>query len=137
MREIKFRAWDKTNSKMLIDSNLWIHIYPQKNISEDSVANLPDYHTSETPCEIGYDARTDLEVMQFTGLLDKNGKELYEGDIVKCIITSGNRKEPENYIINVEYEDGAFVARYYLGQIHKEIEIIGNIYENPDLIKEI
>ena len=62
MREIKFRAWDKVNNKMYD----WKYLFSFK-----SVCGLFD--------------NSNLELMQFTGLLDSSGKEIYEGDIVKCI----------------------------------------------------
>lgn len=89
------------------------------------------------------------EVMQFTGLLDKNGKEIYEGDIVQWWIEGTQRFADE--LLRVEWHKSGFVlfsklfnrfatknggycsteqARDYL----RHSEVIGNIYENPDLI---
>ena len=75
---------------------------------------------------------------QYTGLKDKNGTEIYEGDIVKI--------DEENYKYIVKFYDGCFVGvsiydEHYeqakiLGNLFTlEIEIIGNIYDNPDLLK--
>lgn len=135
MREIKFRAWDKTNKVMLTNKDLWIHIYPQEDIKETSVANLPDYHIGEQPNDISYDPRTDLEVMQFTGLKDKNGKEIYESDILED-------EEGDRFL--VRYTSSArFVADLYgeKGFVYDEFAlddghwmIIGNEYEHPDLL---
>ena len=85
--------------------------------------------------------RSDLELMQFTGLLDKNGKEIYEGDIVK---------DSEEKLLTIEWDAHhvAFVAsdrwmewlRGYGNSGNpyeaRQCEIIGNIYENPELIKD-
>lgn len=122
MREIKFRAWN--GGQML------------KNIPIEAVTlagDLDFYGTS-------------LHLMQYTGLKDKNGKEIYEGDIVKYKRING-----KEIIAEIEWrgEDGCY---YYFN--HKEpvdsdvsnkestffiattiTEIIGNIYENPELIK--
>jgi len=124
MREILFRAWDKTNNLMLDHKDLWIHIYPQKYISEISSANIPDYHICDIdklPNENYYDARTDLVIMQFTGLYDINGKEIFEGDIIK--------KHFEYSEIEI-IKDIRFLPTYDLSKS----EIIGNIFENPELI---
>src|SRR4051812_17759551 len=65
MRTIKFRAWDKANNKFHYDFDL---------TSQFDGRISWNYETTEL---------TDIELMQFTGLLDKNGKEIYEGDILK------------------------------------------------------
>ncbi len=71
-------------------------------------------------------------VCQFTGLLDKNGKEIYEGDITIEVWYSEDRacfiaemKEPQNDVVDI-----------LGGYDTQRMEIIGNIYDNPDLIKE-
>lgn len=76
-------------------------------------------------------------VMQFTGLLDRNGKEIYEGDIVKY------RTYP-NEIVDIKFEKGAFTAGEHNGSstatrpkliVGRLVEIIGNKFENPELLK--
>ena len=76
-----------------------------------------------------------LVVMQYTGLKDKNGKEIYEGDLVTN--QSRNNKQPHPVI----FKQGKFIAFYqnlaydFAPEIDiEQIEIIGNIYENPELV---
>jgi uncharacterized phage protein (TIGR01671 family) len=93
----------------------------------------------------------DCELMQFTGLKDKNGKEIYEGDIVRYKNISGFPAEDDykdsaknvEYIKEVKFIDGKFYPRpdgsfpedgYYAWR-NWDFEIIGNIYENADLLK--
>ena len=81
----------------------------------------------------------ELKRCQYTGLKDKNGKEIYEGDLLQLITFEG---DGEILAYPVEYEDGCFGIRtngeylaelkYYIDMSFVEAEIIGNIYENPE-----
>ncbi len=114
MREIKFRAWDK------IDGVLWQWLALEQ--SGFKIINDPSHI-----------------IMQYTGLKDKNGKEIYEGDLLQLITFEG---DGEILAYPVEYEDGCFGIRtngeylaelkYYIDMSFVEAEIIGNIYENPE-----
>ena len=121
-REIKFRAWDKETKKMFENETL--------------CSEFSNWYVWIMDGQVG----RDIELMQFTGLKDKNGKEIYEGDIVKFYYLGWHTSEV------VYMSDGFYVktnghiedVRENLGLAFpfKDIEIIGNIYENPDLIKQ-
>jgi uncharacterized phage protein (TIGR01671 family) len=133
MRPIKFRAWDKNENVMFQVggfANLDYDLENQFNyvtISQES-ENRPEESTPRTK---------GIELMQFTGLLDKNGREIYEGDILQ--VQSGNTFGSAD----VRFENGSFcmktVTNYIFWMHYLEddavIEIIGNVYENPELLK--
>ena len=76
--------------------------------------------------------REDYVVMQFTGLVDKNGKEIYEGDIFQFF--NGNNQPVFSCPSVVEWVESD--ARFSAWSPRENAVIIGNIYENPELLKE-
>lgn len=109
MRPIKFRAWIN---------------------SRDAFVDVSQHYDIDSEGELYQIDFKNIILMQFTGLLDKNGKEVYEGDVVKYMDDEG-----EEGIQEVEYWDliGGFMP---LLNIHDcEFEVVGNIYENPELLK--
>jgi hypothetical protein len=83
----------------------------------------------------------DFVLMQFTGLHDKNGKEIYEGDIVRIIVAKRNYTvEYNDYCFKLIHADPKLQRMiwgplYRLQELNFEVEIIGNIFETPELLK--
>lgn len=144
MRDIKFRAWDKKYEGMREVLTLSV-------VSKEVIVKTATSMRAR-PLE-------EVELMQFTGLKDRNGREIYEGDIV-CIedqivadnIGGFNRYEPLNHLAEVRFVSSAFGAEirelaeglgrgfYTFSRLQSEIdissiEVIGTIYENPELLK--
>ncbi len=130
MREIKFRAWVK-DRKAIFEVVLINYVTKKVTYLLERVGHL---------LNIRHDKFNNVELMQYTGLKDKNGKEIYEGDIVKLRANHG--------IGVVKYYDewGAFVVEYIkprqlavlgMNYYKEDIEILGNIYQNLELYEEV
>ena len=138
MRELKFRIWVKDEERYYDESGEesflivpnGIVLYISEEYEEDG-----EWFTDKTS------ATDDVVVEQYTGLKDKNGKEIYEGDRIKI--------EGSDTIYTVEYGRGVWVARFgdesgdnicLFHYVRKDMvlyaEVIGNIHENPELLKE-
>lgn len=103
MREIKFRIWSKKTGKFISP------VLPQK------FHLLPNLY----------------DVQQFTGLTDRLGVEIYEGDI----LTDTSLSEPHVIIVDFSDDYYGFYPMCSREFDNKSLEVIGNIYENPELIK--
>ena len=115
-REIKFRVWAVASKKMFLPSNeegweiITGEIYPKPNTI----------------------------LMQYTGLKDKNGKEIYDGDIIKLENTLNRIIWLDGYACFALIEDGGIKPYTLYEQFsHREPEVIGNIYENSELLSKL
>lgn len=125
-RELKFRVWDNKLKEM----NLFLKIENGEDLMHFSCINTD---------------KNRFEIMQFTGLSDANGKEIYEGDILEINGDFEQTTKCDPFIFEVVFNEGAFQIR----QIHKEstyqatmhefikfMKIVGNIYENHELLEK-
>lgn len=151
-RETKFRAWD--GNKMIYNGD---KVFPQhfshalKNVTEPCMVfhNQIQILVCETQLPDATDKHFDhisyvpaKEFMQFIGELDKNGREIYSGDVLGPMDNDFRPEYKGNWV--VVYDGGTFAAEGNSERIStwipywvpdKQIEIIGNKYENPDLLK--
>lgn len=125
-REIKFRAW---NYKEMI-----YNVSIRNSLIQNHIDKFDYIKSSNYP------------IMQFTGLHDKNGKEIYEGDVYKtekgnscyqimfvngCVVGGKTEKEYMPLSWDVSESNNTIVE----DDFYKEIEVVGNIYETPELLK--
>lgn len=125
-REIKFRAWSKVEEEMVYGIDL---------TTQDGTAHPINGNWDNI---MSLDER--VELMQYTGLKDKNGVEIYEGDIVQWYDSEPNIDWYGNVQGQVIWQDGAFFVPAkgdFSSWLHDlgELKVIGSIYENPELLK--
>lgn len=156
MREIKFRAWDELEKRM----------WTLEDAGEDSGHGSVQYFSENGSLEFGrlesYDTGlgvnshfTKFPLMQYTGMKDKNGNEIYEGDVLEFVYDERQGGGYRRRTINAKVVDGVIfeykTSGYYVlykslrgedvkhrldWSFVKESEIVGNIYENPKLLEE-
>ena len=129
MREIKFRAWIK-EKKAIFEVILIDYVTKKVTYLLERVGHFLSIRDAKF---------NDVEFMQYTGLEDKNGKEIYEGDI----LSNGNDEKPYKII----FENGSFRAELegdfeeysfdLIDVVAQGCEVAGNIYENPELMEEV
>jgi len=113
-RIIKFRAWSSSENRFLTTAEVEL-----QRVKTFLISNL----------------NGELVVMQFTGLLDRNGKEIYEGDIISA-------PEEDGRIYKIKWNEGEFRWSAISGNGNERVfsdmkngEVIGNVYESPKLLK--
>jgi len=134
MKTIKFRAWCQGKH----DNLTFGKAHMEYGVS---IGGKGGYLDIESGWDIHGEYLT-VPLMQFTGLKDKNGKEIYEGDIAKwTTYPAGAEMGPKENTGIVEYGAGSYVVGtahidYFLDEGKMDFEVIGNIYENKNLLKD-
>ena len=126
MREISFRAKRTDNGEWV--EGAYVHYDDIKDNHKDDCDYIVEMHTGAyfPFCKVIPET-----VGQYTGLTDKNGRRIFEGDVVKF----------DNVLYHIVFETGCFricknnQISYTLHNLHSSLEIIGNIYDNPELTK--
>ena len=151
-REIKFRAWD--NKRRIIVGNDLLFAFANCALyyQRDKVIELRDGLQNPYLADRNNELEMDLIYLQYTGLKDKNGKEIYEGDLIKFINLMPIEAKEEIAEVKFVLEDN-FLPYIYpfvnissynyetkhfegFGVNSKDCEVIGNIYENSELLNK-
>ncbi len=130
----KFRAWDTTNKEMFKDTFAITESGQVVTVEQGFVTDTPEYVFVDN-----------LVVMQSTGLVDKNGMEIFEGDIVTDGDVASDIKYHQTlgfymigkYGFSVPFGQGVDVEYFeeFADHVSKIFEVVGNVYENPELLE--
>ncbi|MDK0595790.1 YopX family protein [Clostridium perfringens] len=133
-REVKFRIWDKTSNRMLYQDDFERVELDTKN----KMVSLVRSETIESSYVLDYEDGIEAEIMQYTGLKDKNGKKVYEDDIIQY-----SHKAVGMILRKVRMKYGMWGIEGivkgtqipFANILESEYEVIGNIHENPELLE--
>lgn len=142
---IKFRLWDTLKKEMIFEG---FHVF-----GEVTLFGAIGLYAFETKGErTSLERYNDFRIMQFTGCTDKNGREIYEGDLLKCRFPNYDYDEDQNADVPMWIEKVSYVVRKNRGWwVHGEgfgwegeglwkwenSEIVGSVFANPELVTEI
>ena len=133
-REIKFRGKCKVSGEYVYGVPI-----PNSFAEKAFIIPLVSTDTIAYPFERLVDWFVEVwvkTITQYTGLKDKNGVEIYEGDIYRYEYYTGSGVEYRNSVVEWETTEAAYEGFFYGYELNNyEIEVIGNIYENPDLLE--
>lgn len=134
-REILFRAKQVCNNEWI--EGYYLNCYYPGNSTDQTGHFIVEYPGKYHEIYLG-------TICQYTGLTDKNGRKVFEGDIVKTKYYGKDSENGCNFndydVFVIDYGEATFrldneERRFFLTKL-KDIEVIGNIFDNPDLLKE-
>ena len=135
----KFRAWDKTTNQMrgcYGFNDMEREVYVCSVADDEFNGQLKTVHALKRSFD-------EVVVMQSTGLKDKNGVEIYEGDYLSLIIFEANKKYKGevvffkgSFCLTVQIKGHEYTVPFHeMSEVDNLLEVLGNIYENPELLE--
>lgn len=151
MREIKFRAWDKDYEYMYHNAYPFEHlVYVEMDKNDPGATDYAHKMTDINGKWFYFIVAKDIELMQYTGLRDATGKEIYEDDIIASVDLAHLEMKHSRSIVCIgesktEGSDNCYAQDYYgvylegsagllHALLHQQLYVVGNVYENPELL---